>query len=497
MLPSFETGKALGIPLRMPVLLVLAGVLIWCLGLRAEMLLQYRTELGGVEHNVIHGIQKVMLGQTLYEDPEQPPFDVIQYTPAYYLVCAGVGHILGLNGDDARGIYVLSRSVALLFNLSMALFVYRACRVAKGAPWSAFLAAGVSFACCWEHFFTRMDAMAGATSAASVFYFLRWCAGREQRWLVTAAVLAVLGAFTKQSGVVLVLAIVLHLLLQKDLRSLRTASTAMGIAGLMCLLVLLQLGSLPAFYQNTVLGLRNGVSLMMYGELFRPATYKYFIGWHALAALIAIKAYRSDDASFRYIALCIPLSLAFALITGLKYGSRLNYLHESLMLTFIGTSLLLPRLQCPVWRNGIAWFFAGYGILFAAFRTNSAKAWYLVGEPDATQERILRADEAVRDVLVNELGLTPRDKVFITYREYLEHFLVGQSMLTQKDIVQYSKDRLFDYAAFHRAMNDGSIRFVITDDANGPPSYLDSTYTGWEPVRTVHGRTILARSDRP
>ena len=87
--------------------------------------------------------------------------------------------------------------------------------------------------------------------------------------------------------------------------------------------------------------------------------------------------------------------------------------------------------------------------------------------------------------------------MFITYREYLEHFLVGQSLMTQKDIVQYSRDRLFDHTAFHRAMRDGTVRYVITDGPSGPVTYLDSTYTDWVPIRHMIGRTILGRKRNP
>ena len=130
MLPALETAKVLGIPLRWVVLAGVFAILAWNLDLRWAMLLQYRTELGGVEHNVIHGIQKLLLGYPLYQDPEAPPFDVIQYTPAYYVLCAGIAQVFGIAGDDARSIYLVCRTVALIFNGLTVWLVYRCCRVA-------------------------------------------------------------------------------------------------------------------------------------------------------------------------------------------------------------------------------------------------------------------------------------------------------------------------------------------------------------------------------
>ncbi|HNU55257.1 MAG TPA: hypothetical protein PKN30_01615 [Flavobacteriales bacterium] len=496
MLPSLETGRLGGLPLRHLVIVIVTGVFVWSLVLRVGVLVQYRTELGGVEHNVIHGIQKVMLGQDLYEDPEQAPFDVIQYTPGYYLICAAVGKLIGLHGDEARSIFLLSRTVALALWFITGCFVFRACRLGGAATWSSLLAVGITLCCAWEQSFSRMDALALALSAAVVLSFVHWLHHRRDLYLFIAAGLGVLAIFTKQSGVVIAAAPGLYLLLTGKWAALRKILLSQFLLFSACLGCSMLLGTLEAFHQNVVLGLRNGFSWMMWADLFAPATYKYFIGWHLLAGMVVLHGWRSDHEPSRFLALAIPLSLGFAMITGLKYGSRLNYLHESLMLTFIGIAVLLPQLKVS-WKNAFAWSFALYGCLFAAFRTNSVAAWYRVGEPDALHQEQLETDLAVRDVLVNELGLKPDEKVFITYREYLEHLLVGQSLLTQKDIVEFSRDRLFDYRAFHRAMSDGTVRFVITDQPAGPVTYLDSTYANWVPVRQVNGRTILARTTNP
>jgi len=494
MLPALESGRILHLPWRHLVLVLLGAVFAWNLNLRWQMLYQHRTELGGVEHNVIHGIQKVMLGQQLYEDPERPPFDVIQYTPGYYLLGAAVGKKLGLDGADARSIFLLSRWLSLLLWLVTGALVVAACRAGGAAGWSSWLAAGITLCCAWEQSFSRMDSLVAATTMATLLYFIRWLVSGDRHTLVIASIAAVAGVFAKQSGIVLLLSPLLYLLLGRNWKALRIALTSMALATMVALIVISTLGTFGAFYQNTVLGLRNGFSWMLYIDLFNPPTYKYFIGWHLLAIVVTVKGSRSRSAPLRFMALVIPISLVFALTAGLKYGSRLNYLHESLMLTFIGVAILLPQMTQTPWRNGLAWAFAGHGLLFSAFRTNSTAAWYRIGEPDALHEQHLQNDEAVHAVLVNELGLKEGEYVFINYREYLEHFLVGQSLLTQKDIIQFSHDRLFDYTEFHNCMEDGRVRFVVTDGMLGPISYLDSTYTGWEPIREVNGRVILARA---
>lgn len=495
--PALEPARSWGDPFRWGVMAAALAILVWNLDLRREMLFQYRTELGGVEHNVVHGTQKVMLGLTLYQDPEAIPFDVIQYTPAYYVLCAGLGKVLGISGEDARSVYLLGRTIALALNLLLLWSVFRICRVCEVDPWTSALAAIVAFCSLWEHSYARMDALSGTASLAAAWAFIRWTLFHRNRQLIVCALMASLSIMAKQSGVTALMVPLLYLTVHGQWKALWTFAAASALALSAMFGTALFLGSPWHMYQNIVQGLANGFSFMMWNDLFEPRTYKYFIGWHLLALLVAVMGIRAPFPPLRYLALAIPVSLLFALITGLKYGSRLNYLHESLVLTFIGAAVFLSRAPEVPWRKFLIGGFSLYGLLFAAFRTNSTLAWYRVGEPDSLHREAYLSDLAVRDVLIDELHLRPNEYLYITYRDHLEHFFVGQSLLTQKDIIQFSKGRLFDLKRFHEAMQDGTVRFVITDDPNGPITVQDSSYLGWEPVRAVNGRTILARSDRP
>ena len=497
MLPDLGSAKILAVPLRWCVLGMALAILSWNVCLRWEMLWQYRTELGGVEHNVVYGIQKLLLGIPLYQDPEAPPFDVIQYTPSYYVVCALAAKVFGIAGDDARAIFLLSRSVALCFNILMAFLVYRTCRILDAPSWASGLAAIFSFCTLWEQSYSRMDAMAAALAFGAIMYFAIWLKAPRHRWLILCALLSVTSFMTKQSGIVVMILPGLYLLTTAQWIPLRTMTISILCFSIPALGMLSCFGTLHACWQNIVHGLANGYSFQLWQDLVYPPTYKYFVGWHILMVLIIVHAIRSSSPGLRFLALAIPFSLAFALATGLKYGSRLNYLHESLVLTFIGTAVLLNSITNVRWNNRLAWGSAFYGCLFAGFRTNSAMTWYRVGEPDAQQQQVFKNDLVMRHTLLHDLHLQPNDFIFITYRDYLEHYFVGQSLLTQKDIVQYSRHQLFDYSRFHAAMRDGSVRFIITDQPPAPIVYMDSTYTGWAPIRQLNGYTIFALNDRP
>lgn len=83
--------------------------------------------------------------------------------------------------------------------------------------------------------------------------------------------------------------------------------------------------------------------------------------------------FRSRSPEVRFLSIALPTSLIFAMVTGLKYGSRLNYIHESLVLTFLLSSVLLTRLPASRTHILVQWVFVLYGLLFVAW-TNSAMA---------------------------------------------------------------------------------------------------------------------------
>ena len=51
---------------------------------RVKLMTHYTLDMGGADQNVVQGTLRVMLGEPLYGDPEEPPFPAIQYSPAFF-----------------------------------------------------------------------------------------------------------------------------------------------------------------------------------------------------------------------------------------------------------------------------------------------------------------------------------------------------------------------------------------------------------------------------
>lgn len=484
-------------------LLLLIASTIALLFVRLDLLTQYRTDIAGAEFNVVYGVQKVMLGIPLYQDPEQPPFDIIQYTPLCYWLCGGVGRMLAIDPLDTYRVFLCSRILSLLLNVLTVWLVYRIARTA-GAGLLAAWAALMVFAAFTQHFFARNDALYALFFIASLYAFVRWAGDPEARGrrLMWSAIWAVLCVMTKQTGVLIIGLIPAYLFLSRQWKPLRLFCSVV-LAGIAVSAVIIHFtSSFDAFYKNTVQGLMNGTSNVMLRILFKPYRYVYYIGWHVATILLAIHFWRSGDRVRQFFALAMPVSLAYGLITATKRGSDLNYFVENLIFVFIALAIefgsyTMKRSERPrpvMTLLTIAVLL--YGVGFAVFQTRIHRGWALQhGSPESRYAAYV-ADYKVRDVLVNELGLRSKDKVFITYRGHLEHLLIGQGLLTQKDIIEWSEKPPFDYTLFDRAMTDGTVRYVIADGRVDTLQVMGHRYPQFQPIDEVGGRWILAPTRR-
>ncbi len=456
-----------------------------------------RVDLGGAEINLVYGTQKLLLGRPLYENPEQPPFDVMQYTPLYYHSCAWIASMLAIDPHDTRMLYRVGRVYSLLLNVLLCVLVVGLCRSLEVDRWLSIAMASIGFCLLTEHFYARTDALYIVFFAAALLTHVRWTIGtRSYRTLLWTALLSSLCLLSKQSGVLIIGTIWLHLLAMRKWREAALYVLAVLIFFLLGMSFFLQDGSWHHFYQNTVQGIANGMTRTMYIELFDPPTYKYYILFHFVGAGLIVHGLRSGRAhTDRFLSLAIATTFAFGFITGLKHGSNINYLYEAHLLVLIGAARWVSNVS-PVRASWAALAMLLFGVLFTTYRTRS-----LVARSGSEQQRIqaniaYRADLRVRDVLVNELGLLPSQKVFITYRGHLELLLNGQVSLPQKDIIEWSTKPLFNYEHFHRSMIDGSVRFVISDKPLDTLHFLGTTYGPYRTVRSVDGRSVLAPSGR-
>jgi len=457
-------------------LALLLAVLAWHFALRVQLIADHRVDLGGAEINVVYGAQKVLLGRPLYEDPEQPPFDVMQYTPAYYTLLAGLADLSGVPPTDTCGLFRINRIMALVLNLITCALVYALCGAVGGLRQISIAVALFAFALFTEHFYGRGDSLYAMLFVAALLVHARGMEQHRRRALFLTALLSVLCVLAKQTGVLVIGIIVLDLLLRRAWREAWFFVVSLAVLAFPLLLAIAASGSGPHFLNNTVQGLANGISPSMFSEFRDLATYKYYAPFHAILLVLVARGIASGDRMDRFLALAGGLSLVFGLLAGLKSGSNLNYLFEAHLLALILATRSL--------RGPSGWPHMGmllFMLLFARHRSV-----LLQRRTDAVEtERHAaahRADLAVHHALLNELELKPQDKVLITYRGHLELLLNGQGLVAQKDVVSWSVREVFDLSAFVRMMDEGEVRYVIGES---PHDTLRFRGHEWYPVRTV------------
>ncbi len=479
--------------LRQVVMVLAVAIFLVNLGARIAMIPEHRTELGGVERNIVYGIQKVMLDTPLYSDPEELPFEVIQYPPAYYLLCATVATWCGLDPMEPYGLFVTSRVVSLLFNLLTVLLFWRAALCAGAAQWPAGLAALLLFCSYTEPAFSRVDAMQLLFFAAAIFLYVRWLKHGDQYSILLIAGCTALSYFCKQNGLLVGGLIGLHLLWERRYVPLLQFSAALILLVVVGHVWIFSVWPRDIYLKNTVQGLMNGINLIALKDMLLFWVHLFGVGWYALTAWVVLR--KTTSPSGRFLRLAAPLALVVGGMSMLKAGSSLNYLYEGHALTAVACAVLLSGEHSSdrIWGR----YFVGYALFFMAFRTLLTFGWVNRYGPDELHVANAAADREVYRVLTEELGSDDGSYVFLGYRDHLEHLLVGKAVLPQKDIVHLSRSEIFDRSRFHRAMEDGTVRYAVYDQPVTEVEFLGRVYPGFVPLREVEGRTILVFVDAP
>lgn len=353
---------------RVLVLLLMAGAL-WHAALRFRLITDPRHDLGGGEMNVVYGTQKLLMGEPLYTDPEEPLFEVVQYTPLFHLLCAATARLAGIDALDTPGLFAVGRAINMALSLLIAALVYAIGRRLRLDAWWSAAAGALALAFIANQYYGRPDALATALLLGMLLLLLLRAddAPLSHGRLAWAAACAVGAALTKQNAAVGALIAVAHLALSGDRGALRRFLLFLLPLGALGALGLLLLGAPHALYQNLVLSLRNGMGFTLYRALADQGVYKYYAGWHMLGALGIAALLRRGSSNERLIALAAAGAYAAGLVGGLKHGSGLNYLVDAHVLgTVAGFAALRRWAAAPQAIAGAALLL--YGALFMHHR---------------------------------------------------------------------------------------------------------------------------------
>lgn len=296
--------------------------------------------LGGQEQNVIFGVQTLLLGHDLYQDPGKLPFVATQYTPIFYEVCARISHVLGLSPDRIRDIYLVSRTVSAMASLGCCLTIYRllACYTSVDKTMRLALAFFFPLSINPWPFIARPDPLYLLLIAAALLTAMRYARTANIWMLVISAVLLVAGFYTKQTALFyypLPFAVVFA---RQGWRALRPRDIAICATVYVTGFVFLS----QAMIGNFAVGLGNGIDLRYaMSEAYLPTVLQH-IPLLAAAAIGCWQVARRAPWETRAILIATLYFLCVGTGTALKWGSSTNYFDEffigCILLTGIGLS---------------------------------------------------------------------------------------------------------------------------------------------------------------
>ncbi|MCW3121272.1 MAG: hypothetical protein JWQ38_764 [Flavipsychrobacter sp.] len=442
--------------------------------LRCVLITYYNNNMGGIETNVVYGIQRILLGQPLYQDPSSGTYAVIQYTPLYFFSSAGIAKVTGIHAPDVQSIYTLCRILTLVLNL-LTILVAAAIIHTWSFTWrQSLIAATPILVILTTHYFLRGDSLHLLFFVSAVYAYILFSKQQQTKHLLLAALFSAACIMAKQSGVLVCGFIGLSLLMQRRFLN----AVIYSAASLACAFIIAWLctaGAWMPFYQNAYLGLKNGTDLSFLYNIFISQFFYELIPCYVLAGLVAYLAIRKiHDGTFRILSLGIVLAWLFAVITGLKIGSSNNYFVEFLTLLIIALPYLLQSdvaKQVLARPFGIAIStrsFAGFA-LFVVLTSKTMglfTAVYIDRSIKNNKEQYL-ADKALYDYFIRNFHIRPGEHVLFTERNFLDNLFIDYSIMPTKDVVSetyLANAATFDYSAFTAGLNNGLVRYVVVDE---------------------------------
>ena len=467
--------------------------------IRVKIIFLVNPDVGGIESNVIFSVLRMMAGYPLYQNPEQAPYAITQYSPIYYYLTAGFSRLLGFNSDDVYEVYGTGRCVALLANGFYAWGLWKLGRRIQFSTSVATLVAILAFLLLPPQSYGRPDSLYNAFVIWTIWALVQWNAAITTKQLTIGlaltALLAALGLFSKQSAICLPVIVSGYLLFfsGKPWKAFPFLGFFLLFLGLLYVSFFREAPDL--IYANVIRGVSNGIDFVNFrynlvDHYLRPFAWLVIPG-----VAISIRYLLFEKGPRQLLGLATFGLFLFALVTGLKWGSALNYFTE-----FTGLSCLL--VTDALWQlRTIRSEWANVGRLSLVLIVALVVP---VNAMNFNWERVLRKsidltpykeEQAVAQYVAGEIKKYPGCLIYSTQynSSYLNAFLFRNCIVPQQDMIVGSAYalRTFDYTDLDRAAKDGRIQFLIARDEEteaplSPPIHL----ANYHPVKSLNGFTI-------
>ena len=467
---------------------------------RVMLIFYPQPDAGGVEGNIIYFVQRLLEGQSLYTDPELPPYAIAQYSPLYYYIVAGVSDLFGFSADDLLPLYMVSRSVSLFLNLLFIVIIFLTARNIFNVPSNKSICAAVAAFIFLEiTSFSRPDSLNHVFFLLTLYVFMGGLITERQnkKTILIAALLSSVALFSKQTSFILPVIIGSWLLYTKKTRETILFGLVYLLAVLFFIFPVYLNGDLGYFYKNVVQGINNGISVswfrgviladfyFAFGLLFVPAY---------LVILYRMKREKEELQQFTLFAMVVLFVLLNAI--AIKNGSNPGYFTEWWSLLFILIAYSWPQLSKAASAIDIQ---IPASIVVFVFLIKVIKLEFplrtMLSAPKTGIGEQYKKEKEIAGYITHQLSPTDKYCVFTNYNtaeSYLGNMLFRQAVAPQMDIIglaayQYRK---YDYSDLNAAFTDGRIKWMLMRTTGPQKQFFEIKLDKFELDTTMNGFNI-------
>lgn len=464
-----------------PYLALIAGLLF--VVLRVLIIYSAGTDLAGIEQNVVYSIQVLMDSGKLYFSPSEPPFSITQYTPIYYYLCSFTTKLLGYGANDIQTIYIIGRSWNLLFNLILALFMFKMSNNVLGLSRnkSLFLSL-LSFAFAFSHNFAiRPDSLQDLFGFASIYTFTIFVINKNAEkkttlLLILTVLLTALSAFSKQGGIQFIIIFSGFCLLNKDWKTLFKIIilSAIVYGGFLLSFRLMY----PSLLENIVGGVANGISIENFVKFIITKNIFILSVWPlilvSLFVMIRNNSIFKGKPEQRLLSLTALGTLIFAAATALKMGSTVQY-----FIVFVNLALLIimkylstaeSKTKGNAYRMKTMTFYSYSLCLLLIYGAQNIKLILTFDHNPALEQQrnaAIKTADFINKERVKNSGRYVFSNLTTDYtipsRQSINNIFFKDCVVPQMDILEYSTgpSKVVGYDKLRSMIEDGEIEYII------------------------------------
>ena len=458
----------------------------------------------GYEQNVIYSIQHLVGNGTLYTNPEEIPYSITQYTPVYHMISAAFAKVLNLTaGEDIKVFYIVARAVSIS-SLVLATYVLTQITrelVGKRSQISYIVPFMFLIAAMPWGFLIRPDITQVLFEFTAIYFAIRSFKIDSNRNLFLTGVFLGLSLMTKQSGLFILLAVLLsYITLTLSVKNTLYISTGFGAAVFAVMVFVVRDTTLPIFYSNVMLGVTNGIDINWAIKFIVKPGMQLF--W-PIIILLGYTIYQSDlnfsklkkglSNQQLFIVLTTVLYTMAYTLSMIKKGSAENYLITIVSYTTILIVIVDSHIQNEDSSTGRQ-LLKAIALLAIFIPFVSLTQQYL---PEAVNSyTVTESYEEEISVFMSET-IQDGEYIFTNHRPLINRLPLN-TVFPHQDITSCCafKYQVYDYSRFQKDLQKGEVKYLVFKNGERLNNYVETPFINFEYYAEVHGFTVYKLSEK-